>query len=80
MLLAERRYTRELAAIKCLKKGEVLAREELDSMATEKTVFRKVTAASHPFLVHLYATFQTEASVQPAGPPRAMGKLGVEGG
>jgi serine/threonine protein kinase len=59
VLLGEHRHTGELVAIKCIKKAEVLAREELDSMNTEKQVFQKINAARHPFLVNLFACFQT---------------------
>lgn len=39
VLLAERNSTqRELTAIKCIKKADILAREELDSMVTELNV------------------------------------------
>lgn len=64
VLLAERKFTGELAAIKCLKKTEVLAREEVDSLATEKNTFTAINKRHHPFLVNLFACFQTE--VRPA--------------
>lgn len=62
VLLAEFKFTQELVAIKCLKKKEVLARDELDTLAVEKKVFQTVTATQHPFLVNMHATFQTEVS------------------
>lgn len=59
VLLGEHTRSGELMAIKCIKKSEVLAREELDSMGTEKRVFQRINAARHPFLVNLVGCFQT---------------------
>ena len=64
-MLAERKSSNELVAIKCIKKSEVIAREELDSMVTEKNVFRQINANRHPFLVNLYACFQTQVKIGP---------------
>eukprot|EP00040_Diaphanoeca_grandis_P021051 m.112043 g.112043 ORF g.112043 m.112043 type:complete len:942 (+) comp28164_c0_seq1:154-2979(+) len=63
VLLAERKHSSQLAAIKCLKKAEILARDEIDSMVTERNVFKTINAGSHPFLVSLYATFQTDTHI-----------------
>ena len=63
VMLAERRSTTQLAAIKCLKKANILARDELDSVITERSILRLSNARQHPFLVNLYATFQTETHV-----------------
>ena len=60
VLLGERKDSGELAAIKCIKKAEVLARDEVDSMVVERNVFRCITRSQYPFLVSLQATFQTE--------------------
>jgi len=64
VLLAERKHSGQLTAIKCLKKAEILARDEIDSMETERNVFKTInTGSQHPFLVSLYATFQTDAHI-----------------
>jgi serine/threonine protein kinase len=63
VLLAERRLTKQIAAIKCLKKTEVILRDELDSLLTERTILKLINTHQHPFLVHLYAAFQTASHV-----------------
>ena len=64
VFFAEHKRTKELVAIKCLKKGDVLQRDELDSIVTEKTVFQCVSTERHPFLVNLFASFQTPVRLQ----------------
>ncbi|XP_004342441.1 protein kinase C [Capsaspora owczarzaki ATCC 30864] len=59
VMLAENRKTKDVVAIKALKKCDVLARDEVESIATEKNIFMLVSRAKHPFLVNLYGCFQT---------------------
>jgi protein kinase N len=42
-----------------LKKGDILAREEVESLMVEKRIFELATENHHPFLVNLFACFQT---------------------
>ena len=63
VMLAERKLTTQLAAIKCLKKANILARDELDSVITERSILRLSNIHQHPFLVNLFATFQTPSHV-----------------
>jgi len=63
VLLAERKLTTQLAAIKCLKKANILAKDELDSVITERSILRLSNTHQHPFLVNLFATFQTASHV-----------------
>ncbi|XP_018587231.2 serine/threonine-protein kinase N2-like [Scleropages formosus] len=59
VLLAEYKRTGKLYAIKALKKGDVVSRDEVDSLMCEKRIFETINAARHPFLVNLHGCFQT---------------------
>uniref|UniRef100_A0A673HCH8 protein kinase C n=1 Tax=Sinocyclocheilus rhinocerous TaxID=307959 RepID=A0A673HCH8_9TELE len=59
VLLAEFRRTGKLYAIKALKKGDVVTRDEVDSLICEKRIFETINVFRHPFLVNLYGCFQT---------------------
>ncbi len=61
--MAEDKKSRDLVAIKVLKKGDIVARDEVDSLMSEKRIFETVNSTRHPFLVNLYSCFQTEVSV-----------------
>ena len=63
VLLAEYKPTREFFAIKALKKGDVIARDEVESLMSEKRIFEVANSLRHPFLVNLFACFQTPVSV-----------------
>ncbi|ETE73557.1 Serine/threonine-protein kinase N2, partial [Ophiophagus hannah] len=63
VLLSELHRTKELFAIKALKKGDIVARDEVESLMCEKRIFEIVTQARHPFLVNLFACFQTPQHV-----------------
>lgn len=63
VLLAEYRQTGERCAIKALKKGDILAREEIDSLLSERRIFETANSVKHPFLVNLIACFQTPEHV-----------------
>nr|XP_023672451.1 serine/threonine-protein kinase N2 isoform X2 [Paramormyrops kingsleyae] len=63
VLLAEYRSTGEMFAIKALKKGDIVARDEVDSLMCEKRIFETVNSVRHPFLVNLFACFQTKDHV-----------------
>ena len=63
VLLSEHRNTNKVYAIKALKKSDIYARDEVDSLMCEKRILEICTRAGHPFLVHLYACFQTRQHV-----------------
>uniref|UniRef100_A0A4W4H8L8 protein kinase C n=2 Tax=Electrophorus electricus TaxID=8005 RepID=A0A4W4H8L8_ELEEL len=63
VLLAEYSNTGEMFAIKALKKGDIVARDEVDSLMCEKRIFETVNSVRHPFLVNLFACFQTKEHV-----------------
>ena len=61
--MTEYKNTRELFAIKALKKGDIIARDEVESLMSEKRIFEVANSMRHPFLVNLFACFQTQVSV-----------------
>ncbi|CAG5897395.1 unnamed protein product [Menidia menidia] len=63
VLLSEYKKTGSLYAIKALKKGDIVARDEVDSLMCEKRIFETVNGSHHPFLVNLFACFQTPEHV-----------------
>ncbi|XP_045772274.1 serine/threonine-protein kinase N [Maniola jurtina] len=63
VILAQYKPTNEYFAIKALKKGDIIARDEVDSLLSEKRIFEVANAIRHPFLVNLFACFQTDQHV-----------------
>nr|XP_033779945.1 serine/threonine-protein kinase N1 isoform X1 [Geotrypetes seraphini] len=63
VLLSEYKVTGNLYAIKALKKGDIIARDEVESLMCEKRIFETVNSSRHPFLVNLLACFQTAEHV-----------------
>ncbi|ROL50868.1 Serine/threonine-protein kinase N2, partial [Anabarilius grahami] len=63
VLLSEYRHSGKMYAIKALKKGDIVARDEVESLMCEKRIFETVNSAQHPFLVNLFACFQTPEHV-----------------
>ncbi|KAJ8276966.1 hypothetical protein GJAV_G00069890, partial [Gymnothorax javanicus] len=63
VLLSEYKPTGEMFAIKALKKGDIVARDELETLMCEKRIFETVSSVRHPFLVNLFACFQTAEHV-----------------
>ncbi|KAM8828544.1 serine/threonine-protein kinase N2 isoform 2-T2 [Spinachia spinachia] len=59
VLLAEHKKSGKLYAIKALKKGDIVTRDEVDSLMCEKRIFEVINTSQHPFLVNLYGCFQT---------------------
>ncbi|XP_054988437.1 serine/threonine-protein kinase N3 isoform X2 [Sorex araneus] len=59
VLLVQLKATGKYYAIKALKKQEVLSRDEVDSLYSEKRILEAVGRAGHPFLLSLLACFQT---------------------
>lgn len=60
VILSQYRNTGEYFAIKALKKGDIIARDEIESLLSEKRIFEVANTMRHPFLVNLFACFQTE--------------------
>ncbi|KAG7279708.1 hypothetical protein CRUP_011640 [Coryphaenoides rupestris] len=63
VLLSEYKRSGRLYAIKALKKGDIVARDEVESLMCEKRIFEAVNSARHCFLVNLFACFQTPEHV-----------------
>ena len=62
VIMVQHHKTNQYYAIKALKKADVLSRDEIDSLLAEKRIFETVNAVKHPFLVNLFACFQTAVS------------------
>ncbi|CAD5212725.1 unnamed protein product [Bursaphelenchus okinawaensis] len=56
---AEHKVTKQIYAIKIIKKSMFLEEDDLDWIQTEKSVFE--TASNHPFLVGLHSCFQSDS-------------------
>uniref|UniRef100_A0A8C5S2P3 protein kinase C n=1 Tax=Laticauda laticaudata TaxID=8630 RepID=A0A8C5S2P3_LATLA len=63
VLLARHKTTQKLFAIKALKKQEIISRDDLDSLYCEKRIFEVINSSGHPFLVNMFACFQTSSHV-----------------
>jgi serine/threonine protein kinase len=63
VMLAEEKSTRQLYAIKVLKKEFIIENDEVESTKSEKRVFMTANKARHPFLVGLHSCFQTETRI-----------------
>jgi hypothetical protein len=67
--LARYKNTGEYFAIKALKKGDIIARDEVESLLAEKRIFEVANSMRHPFLVNLFSCFQTKVAPNPTPPP-----------
>ncbi|KAL3074010.1 hypothetical protein niasHT_038241 [Heterodera trifolii] len=63
VILSQHRRTTAYYALKILKKGDILARDEVESLMVEKRILEIASSSKHPFLINLYATFQTHDHV-----------------
>ncbi|KAH9507371.1 Serine/threonine-protein kinase N2 [Bulinus truncatus] len=63
VLLSQYKKSGEYFAIKALKKGDIIARDEVESLMSEKRIFEVINTMRHPFLVNLFACFQTSEHV-----------------
>ncbi|SMQ54292.1 unnamed protein product [Zymoseptoria tritici ST99CH_1A5] len=63
VMLAETKTSKQLYAIKVLKKEFIIENDEVESTRSEKRVFLIANKERHPFLLNLYACFQTETRV-----------------
>ena len=65
VMLAETKQTKQLYAIKVLKKEFIIENDEIPSMRTEKLAFQVANKDKHPFLISLHSCFQTEVRAIP---------------
>ena len=63
VLLAQYHRTGQYFAIKALKKGDIISRDEVESLISEKRIFEVINKIRHPFLVNMFACFQTSVNV-----------------
>ena len=63
VILSQFKPTGQYYALKVLKKGDILARDEVESLMVEKRIFEIASRNKHPFLVNLFAGFQTREHV-----------------
>ena len=63
VMLAETKATKQLYAIKVLKKEFIIENDEVESTKSEKRVLLIANKERHPFLLNLHACFQTETRV-----------------
>lgn len=63
VILSQYKASSEFYAIKALKKGDILYREEVESLMSEKRIFEIINRGQHPFLINLFACFQTPEHV-----------------
>ena len=60
VLLAEAKVSKKLYAIKTRKKETVIENDEVNFVIAERKALLMATNESHPFVVRMYTTFQTE--------------------
>ena len=63
VLLGEDKDSQKLIALKALKKRDIIAREEVESLMAERRIFQTINEVQHPFLINLISCFQTESHV-----------------
>ncbi|CAD6189238.1 unnamed protein product [Caenorhabditis auriculariae] len=63
VILSQHGPTKTYYALKALKKGDILGRDEVESLLVEKRIFEVASRAQHPFLVNLHGCFQSPEHV-----------------
>ncbi|CAI5455679.1 unnamed protein product [Caenorhabditis angaria] len=63
VILSQHNPSKNYYALKILKKGDILGRDEVESLLVEKRIFEVASRAKHPFLVNLHGCFQTNEHV-----------------
>ncbi|CAJ0929794.1 unnamed protein product [Ranitomeya imitator] len=76
VFLTELKQTNQFFAMKVLKKDVVLMDDDVECTMVEKRVLS--LAWEHPFLTHLYCTFQTKTAVQLLIPEQSQNQRGKE--
>ncbi len=62
-MLARRRETGEMVALKMLKKGNIIDNDERESILAERNVFALIASeggSGYPFLVNCHGVYQTK--------------------
>ena len=59
-MLCEKKDSKEVFAIKLLRKDHIIAKDHLDYLKTERQILEKI---NHPFLVSLEYAFQSEETI-----------------
>ncbi|CAH2297364.1 Serine threonine- kinase N2 [Pelobates cultripes] len=60
VLLVDHKRTNTTFALKVQKKRKIIASNSIDCLKYEKNIFQTISRIRHPFLVNLFASFQTE--------------------
>ncbi|XP_036367861.1 serine/threonine-protein kinase N2 isoform X10 [Octopus sinensis] len=63
VILAEYKTSGDYYALKALKKTDIIQRDEVESLMSERRIFEVINSTKHPFLVNLFACFQTKQHV-----------------
>lgn len=63
VILAEYKSSGDYYALKALKKTDIIQRDEVESLMSERRIFEVINSTKHPFLVNLFACFQTRQHV-----------------
>lgn len=63
VILAEYKNSGDYYALKALKKTDIIQRDEVESLMSERRIFEVINSTKHPFLVNLFACFQTRQHV-----------------
>ncbi|PVH96128.1 kinase-like protein [Periconia macrospinosa] len=63
VMLAETKTTKQLYAIKVLKKESIIKNDDIESIRSEKRVFIIANKERHPFLYNLHGCFQTKTRI-----------------
>ncbi|KAJ3082997.1 Serine/threonine kinase, partial [Physocladia obscura] len=61
VMLIEEKATKQLYAMKALKKEFIIKSDDVASAKLEKRIFQKASESQHPFLVNLHSCFQTDS-------------------
>ncbi|XP_063309561.1 serine/threonine-protein kinase N2-like [Pelobates fuscus] len=60
VLLVDYKRTNTTFALKVQKKRKIISSDSIDCLKYEKNIFQTISRIRHPFLVNLFASFQTE--------------------
>ncbi|KAJ1983685.1 Serine/threonine kinase [Dimargaris verticillata] len=63
VMLAEEKASKDIYAIKVLKKEFIIQNDEIESTQSEKRVFQTANLERHPFLIGLHSCFQSETRI-----------------